>query len=32
MSDYKYYLDNGIFNFQNGDFEPAIENINKSLE
>ncbi len=32
MTDYKYYLDNGIFNFQNGKFEDAIENINKSLE
>ncbi len=32
MSDYKFYLDNGIFNFRNGDFELAVENINKSLE
>lgn len=32
MSDYKYYLDNGIYNFQQGNFELAIENINKSLE
>ena len=32
MSDYKYYLDNGIFDIQNGNFQKAIENINKSLE
>ena len=32
MNDYKYYLDNGIFDIQNGKFEQAIENINKSLE
>lgn len=32
MTDYKYYLDNGIFNIENGNFEQAIENINKSLE
>ncbi|MGN0031916.1 MAG: tetratricopeptide repeat protein [Candidatus Gastranaerophilaceae bacterium] len=32
MADYKYYLDNGIFDFQNGRCEQAIENINKSLE
>ncbi len=32
MADYKYYLDNGIFDFQNGKCEQAIENINKSLE
>ncbi len=32
MSDYKYYLDNGIFDIQSGKFESAIENINKSLE
>lgn len=32
MSDYKYYLDNGIFNFKNGDYQNAIENINKSIE
>ncbi len=32
MTDYKHYLDNGIFNIQDGDFKNAIENINKSLE
>lgn len=32
MADYKYYLDNGIFDIQNGKFDSAIENINKSLE
>ena len=32
MNDYKYYLDNGIYNFQDGKYEDAIENINKSLE
>ncbi len=32
MNDYKYYLDNGIFDIQNGEFERGIENINKSLE
>ncbi len=32
MNDYKYYLDNGIFDIQNGRFEQGIENINKSLE
>lgn len=32
MSDYKYYLDNGIYNFQQGNLELAVENINKSLE
>lgn len=32
MTDYKYYLDNGIFDIQNGKYEQAIENINKSLE
>ena len=32
MSDYKYYLDEGIFNIQDGDFEKGIENINKSIE
>lgn len=31
MKDYKYYLDNGIYNFQDGKYEDAIENINKSL-
>ncbi len=32
MTDYKYYLDNGIYDIQNGKYEQAIENINKSLE
>ena len=32
MTDYKSYLDNGIFDIQNGKFESAVENINKSLE
>ena len=32
MNDYKYYLDNGISDIQNGRFEQGIENINKSLE
>ncbi len=32
MTDYKYYLDNGIFDIQNGRFQSGIENINKSLE
>ncbi len=32
MSDYKYYLDNGIYDIQNGNFQQAIDNINKSLE
>ena len=32
MTDYKSYLDNGIFDIQNGRFESAVENINKSLE
>lgn len=32
MTDYKYYLDNGIFDIQNGKFKDAIEKINKSLE
>lgn len=32
MTDYKYYLDNGIFDIQNGRFQNGIENINKSLE
>lgn len=31
MNDYKYYLDNGIFNIQNGQIQNGIENINKSL-
>lgn len=32
MEDYKYYLDNGVFEFQNGRFQSAIDFINKSLE
>ncbi len=32
MNDYKYYLDNGIYDFRAGKFNSAIENINKSLE
>ena len=32
MNDYKYFLDNGIFDFQNGKYNDAIENFNKSLE
>lgn len=32
MNDYKKYLDNGIFDFQDGKFQDAIEKINKSLE
>ena len=32
MNDYKYYIDNGIYDIQRGAFESAIENINKSIE
>ena len=32
MSDYKSYLDNGIYNIQDGHFFKAIENITKSIE
>lgn len=32
MSDYKYYIDNGIYDIQMGLYESAITNINKSLE
>lgn len=32
MTDYKFYLDNGINDIKNGEFQSAIENINKSLE
>lgn len=32
MADHKFYLDNGIYDFQNGKYRSAIENINKSLE
>ena len=30
--DYKYYLDNGIFEFRHGRFEAALENFAKSIE
>lgn len=30
--DYTYYIDNGIFDIQNGKYESAINNINKSIE
>ena len=32
MTEYKQYLDNGIYDIQDGKFKSAIENINKSLE
>ena len=32
MTDYKTYLDNGIYEIQNGQFREGIENINRSLE
>ena len=32
MTDYKTYLDNGIEDINNGRFNCAIDNINKSLE
>lgn len=32
MSDYKEFLDNGIYDIQDGKFDSAIENINKSIE
>lgn len=32
MNDYKYYLDYGIFDIQDGKYQDAIEKINKSLE
>ena len=32
MNDFKQFLDCGIYNFQNGMYKNAIENINKSLE
>lgn len=31
QEEYKQYLDNGIYNIQDGEYESAIENINKSL-
>lgn len=32
MTDYKEFLDKGIYDIQDGKFESAIENINRSLE
>lgn len=32
MNDYKFYLDNGIYDIQSGKFNDAIEKINKSIE
>lgn len=32
MSDYKFYLDEGVFDIRKGEFENAIENITKSIE
>ena len=32
MNDYKYYLDYGIFDIQDGKYQDAIDKINKSLE
>ncbi|MBO5738156.1 tetratricopeptide repeat protein [bacterium] len=32
MNDYKKYLDDGIYEFQCGKYNEAIENINKSIE
>ncbi len=32
MTDYKFYLDNGIEDINNGRFNSAVDNINKSLE
>lgn len=32
MNDYKYYLDNGIYDIQDGKFKEAIEKIDKSIE
>ena len=32
MNDYKYYLDNGIYDIQCGKYADAIEKINQSLE
>ena len=29
--DYKYFLDNGIFDFRDGRYQSAIDNINKSM-
>ena len=30
--DYKYYLDNGIFEFRRGEFRAALANLDKSIE
>lgn len=32
MSDYKYYLDEGIVDFRNGKYSNALENINMSIQ
>lgn len=32
MTDYKTYLDEGIFQINKGDFQSGIENLNKSIE
>lgn len=32
MTDYKYYIDEGIVDIQNGKYQKAIENIDKSIE
>lgn len=32
MSDYKYYIDEGIVDFRNGKYQNALENIDKSIE
>ena len=32
MNDYKYFLDNGIYDFQCGKYTDALEKINKSIE
>lgn len=32
MNDYKYYLDNGIYDIQSGKYSEALDKINKSLE
>ena len=32
MNDYKYFLDNGIYDIQSGKFQDAIEKINQSLD
>ena len=32
MNDFKYYLDNGIFDIQDGKFKEAIEKIDKSID